>query len=281
MKKTLNVVSGWLWMYAVRAGFALFGLARSLEKDAYEKLAKEVKALYVEKDGKYVLDVDGDDDTSGLKSALGKERERAKNEEKLRKELEKRFEGIDPDVVREMMARFENDEDAKLIKNGQIDKVVEKRVEQMKKGFEKQLADAKKETEAAQARSKKFSNRVLDNHIRAAAAAMGLHKHAIEDALFRARSMFTLNDDGDAVMLDGEQPKLGKDGKTPFSPAEWLEGMKESAPHWFPAGNNGSGAQGDRGATGGRRQIRRADYEKLSPEERQTTAKDKNIAIVD
>jgi hypothetical protein len=62
--------------------------------------------------------------------------------------------------------------------------------------------------------------------------------------------MFQLDENGHAVQIgDDGQPVLGKDGKTPFNPAEWLDSMKEAAPHWFPAGASGSGSgSGNRGA---------------------------------
>jgi hypothetical protein len=59
--------------------------------------------------------------------------------------------------------------------------------------------------------------------------------------------MFTLDENGNAVQLDGDsQVVIGKDGKTPFNPAEWLDSMRESAPHWFPAGASGSGSGNDK-----------------------------------
>lgn len=62
--------------------------------------------------------------------------------------------------------------------------------------------------------------------------------------------MFALDESGQAVQRDAEgNLVIGKDGKTPYSPAEWLESMRETAPHWFPAGASGSGSGG--GAKGG------------------------------
>jgi hypothetical protein len=62
--------------------------------------------------------------------------------------------------------------------------------------------------------------------------------------------MFTLDENGNAVQRDADgNVVIGKDGKTPFSPSEWLESMRESAPHWFPAGASGSGS--NNGSKGG------------------------------
>jgi hypothetical protein len=184
---------------------------------------------------------------------------------KEREEALKRFDGIDPDAVRNILRRFSDDEEAKLIADGKIDDVLNKRTERMKADFEKKYAEATAAAEAASMRAQAFQGRVLDDAIRAAAAKAGLHQHAIEDALFRARSMFTLDEDGQAVMLgEDKRPVLGKDGQTPFAPLEWLEGMKEKAPHWFPASASGSGAGGSSGA--GRPEVKDLAHAKTREE---------------
>lgn len=155
----------------------------------------------------------------------------------------KRFDGIDPDAVRNILKRFSDDEEAKLIADGKIDEVLTKRTERMKADYDKKLTEALEKADLAEKRAQAFQGRVLDDAIRAAAAKAGIHQHAIDDALLRGRAMFALDEDGQAVRL-GEDGKavLGKDGQSPFTPLEWLEGMKEKAPHWFPAAASGSGA---------------------------------------
>jgi len=185
--------------------------------------------------------------TKGLKS---------KNNELLgslkeAKETLSKFDGIDADEVRALMKRFANDEESKLIKDGKLDEVIAKRTERLRADLEKKAGDALALAEAATKRAQAFQGRVLDDSIRAAAAKAGLHQHAIDDALFRARSMFALDEAGQAVQLgDDGKPVLGKDGKSPFTPLEWLEGMKDKAPHWFPAAASGGGASGGGGGAG-------------------------------
>lgn len=53
-------------------------MALKLTVDSLDGLDDAQKAFYVEKDGRFTLDVDGMEDTSGLKSALEKERRQAK-----------------------------------------------------------------------------------------------------------------------------------------------------------------------------------------------------------
>lgn len=218
-------------------------MALELVVDSLDAVPEAVRALYVEKDGKFSLDVNGIPDTKGLKSALDAEREAAKQAKKAAAELAEKYKGIDPEKTRAMLARFENDKEAQLIAEGKVDEVVAMRTEKLKAEMQRQVDDAV-------GKASKYSQRVLDNQILQAAAKVGLHKHAIEDALFRGRSMFSLADDGTAVQLGADgKPVLGKDGKTVFSPDEWLEGSKEWAPHWHPAGSSGGGASGSNGGT--------------------------------
>lgn len=268
-----TMIHDMLFGYMARTGLVLGALPLTVEK--LDAVPEAQRSLYVEKDGKFHLDVDGLEDTTGLKTALQKERDAAKEAKRLAKEIEERYSGIDPAKVREMMSKLENDGEAALIAAGKIDEVIAKRTEKFKAESQRLINEAMDKAKAAEARTKKFEQRVLDNHIRQAAAKAGIHSHAIEDALFRARSMFSLTDDGDAIQLgqDGT-PVIGKDGKTPFSPSEWLEGMKESAPHWFPAGSSGGGAGGNKGGSGGNGK----DLSHLPPAARMAAARERAAA---
>lgn len=273
LKTMYLAVAAALGAYRARHGLVLHGLALTIEKDAWTKLSKDVQALYSEKDGKYHLDVEVED-VAGLKSALEKERTAKREAEKQFKELAKKFEGLDPDEIRAMLDKLGGDKEAQLIKAGKIDEVVALRMEKAAKAHEKALKEATDKVAAANARADKFSQRVLDNEVRAAATKVGLHANAVDDALFRARSMFALNEEGAVVQLDKDgHPVMGKDGKTPFGPGEWLEGMKETAPHWFPAGSSGAGASGSKN-TGGKKTMKRADFDKLDPVAKSATVKD-------
>lgn len=215
------------------------------ELETLDGLDDAIKGLYVEQDGRFVLDADIPD-VSGLKSALEKERKAARDAESRRKAFEDKYSGVDPDKYAEMLKKFEEDENSKLTIEERVVKATEKAVAAARKDSDAYKAQA----EAEHKRALAFQGRVLDDSIRAAAAQAGLHKHAIDDALFRGRVMFTLDDSGNAVQRDADgNIVIGKDGKTPFSPSEWLESMRESAPHWFPAGASGSGSNG--GGKGG------------------------------
>jgi hypothetical protein len=177
----------------------------------------------------------------------------------------KSFDGIDPEAVRNILKRFSDDEEAALIAKGEIDTVLNKRTERMKAGYEKETAKEKAAREAAESRASKFTERVLESHIRAAASAAGLHSHAIDDALFRAKVVFTVNDDGEPIAANDN---FGKDGK-PLTLKEWMESMKDKAPHWWPA-VNGGGANGSR--AGGSRQMTHQAFNALPAKEQHKVA---------
>lgn len=127
-----------------------------------------------------------DQQVSGLK---------AKNSELLGKLKEqgdnlKRFEGIDPDTVKGMLKRFENDEEAKLIADGKIDEVLNKRTERLRGDFDKKLKEASSKAEKAEAFANKFRARVLGDEIRSAAGKAGALTSAQEDLIYVPKAFF-------------------------------------------------------------------------------------------
>lgn len=273
-----------LTRYMASTGLIAFAIAPELDAPALEKLPEAQRSWYTEKDGKFVLDLNKVeiDDASALKKALNTEREAVKQARAAAKtavdEAMKAFEGIDPVKTRALLAKFDNEEEAALIASGKVDEVIAKRMSKREADFQKQLEAARGEAEGAKKVASTFQSRVLDNHIRAAAAKAGIHAFAIEDALLRARAMFSLDDKGEAVQMGSDgSPVLGKDGKTPFTPTEWLESMKETAPHWFPTTGSGGGAGGSGGAGAGGKTIRREAFDALSAAEKSKVVKTHTI----
>ncbi|OKP17186.1 hypothetical protein [Serratia fonticola] len=187
-----------------------------------------------------IIDSRINESVSGLKTKnselLGKLKEQGDNL--------KRFDGIDPDAVRGILKRFSDGEEADLIAAGKIDEVLEKRTERMRGDSDKKIKAAVDRAEKAEALANKFTKRVLGDVIRSAALKTGVLATAADDIILRSQGVFTLNEDGEAVAIDKDgNPVMGKDGKTPLSPAEWAESLKDTAPHLWPAAE-GSGAGG-------------------------------------
>ena len=275
-----SIIYAALTGYMHRTGMMAFAVAPVLDQAGHSALPESQRGWYVPDGTSFKLDLEKVEveDTAGLKTALEKERNTNKQSKVLRDQALadalKPYEGIDPVRTKALLSKFDNEEEAALIAAGKVDEVIAKRMAKRDAELQKQVDAAKQQAETATGVAKKFQTRVLDNHIRAAAAKAGLHPVAVDDALLRARALFTLNDDGDAVQLGADgMPVLGKDGKSPFNPVEWLESMKESAPHWFPAGSSGGGAGGSGGSGAGGKTITRAAFEAMSPGQRAATVK--------
>lgn len=157
-----------------------------------------------------------------------------------------RFEGIDPDAVRNILSKFASDEEAGLIAKGDIDTVLKKRTERMQDDFTRKLATEADSRTKAEAKASKLAARTLAGAIRDAAMQAGALPEAMEDIVLRGGSTWHLNDDGDPVAMNGDEVVLSKDGKTPLTPKEWAESLREAAPHLWPKAQ-GANAQGSIG----------------------------------
>lgn len=182
-----------------------------------------------------------------------------------------RFEGIDPDAVRNILKRFTDDEEAGLIAKGEIDTVLNKRTERMKADFDKQLKTRDDALTQAQAKSTKLAAGKVSGALTQAASKTGALAEAMEDIVLRGQGQgWTINDDGDVVAMREGQIVLGKDGKTPLSPLEWAESLRETATHLWPKAQ-GTGAPGASGQGGGNaKTITRDKFDALSPIAKQT-----------
>lgn len=190
-----------------------------------------------------------------------------------------KFDGIDPDAVNAMIKRFADDEEAGLIKAGKFDEVLNKRTERMQADWQKKMQAAEGNLTKAQAANKRLADRALSDAILKAAGKAGALPEAMEDIVLRARGVFTINEDGEVVAKNGDDVILGKDGKTPLSPQEWAETLRETATHLWPKAT-GTGAQGSGGAAKGGKTITRAQFDALDHADRQQMMRDK-VTVID
>lgn len=167
-------------------------------------------------------------------------------EHKKFKEQLSRFEGIDPDSVRAILANFADQQEAKLIAEGKIDEVMAKRAERMKAGHDKEVSKLQGDMETLKQRAAKFAERALSAAVRETGAQSGIHPSAYDDALLRAKSVFDVDDEGNAAARDGV---FGKDGR-PLTLKEWFAEMRDTAPHWFLSPSGGGSHGGSAGTSG-------------------------------
>jgi hypothetical protein len=209
--------------------------------DLKEIPAEDVR-LYVERGSEWILDAEGD----GSKAKL--EEFRANNIA-LANQL-KRFEGIDPDAMRQLADEKRKLEEAAQIKAGEVDKVVAAR---LKAELEKIHAPILAERDALNGRLTAIQ---IDQAVVNEATKRGLRPTAIPDVTARARMTFKLvNGVPQAFDGDGQTARTGRDGVSPMTLAEWVDALVSDAPHLFEA-NAGSGAAGSGGGAAGNRSAK-------------------------
>ncbi|MBF6701253.1 hypothetical protein, partial [Acinetobacter baumannii] len=206
--------------------------------DSLDAIKEEHRALYVEENGKFRLDLEGYEDPKGLKSALQSERDAAKNAKLELQKLQKQFEGIDPEIVKKVFAQIDQDEEAKLIAEGKVNEVIQKRTEKMREEHEKLLKAEKERADKAEAYAQKFKQSVIQSQIVQAAVELEALPEATADIAFLAQSKFALDENGKAVAVDENgEVVIGKDGQTALSPKEWVESLREQKPYFWPKPN--------------------------------------------
>ena len=211
-----------------------------------DEIPAEQQALYVERDGAWMLDVDGVVD----KSKLDEFRANNITLSNQLAEQKKRFEGIDPDEVRKLAEEKQRLEEAQQLKSGEVDKVVENRLKTAKAEWDKQFNAVASQRDSLNARLTAIQ---IDQGVIGSATKRGLRPTAIPDITARARTVFRLVDGAPrAYEADGQTVRVGKDGITPMTLDEWVDQQVADAPHLFEsnagsgAASNGSGGVGNK-----------------------------------
>ena len=212
-----------------------------------QEIPAEHQSIYVERDGAFVLDADGVVE----KSKLDEFRATNVSLMKERDDLAKKFEGIDPDAVRQLADDKRKLEEAQQIKAGEVDKVIEARLKAARADWDKQFSAVTAERDTLLGR---LSAIQIDQAVVNEATKRGLRPTAIPDITSRARMTFKLvNGVPQAFDGDGQTARMGKDG--PMTLAEWVDALVSDAPHLFEA-NAGGGAAGSGSGGAGNRSVK-------------------------
>jgi hypothetical protein len=198
------------------------------------EIPTEHAALYVERDGKFVLDAEGVVPKEKLEEfrntniAIIKERDAFKA----------KLEGVDIEALKQ--AAIERDALKQQLTEGKgtdLDKVLNARL----KPLADQLDAIKKDKEAAE---NQLRLRTINETALSAATKRGLRASAHDDLLARASRSLKLDNGAVRVVDAGGQTRYSKaDGVTPMTLDEWTEEQFSSAPHLFES-NAGGGAAG-------------------------------------
>ena len=206
-----------------------------------QEIPAEQQALYIERDGAWLLDAEGVVDEA-------KHEEFRTNNIALTNQL-KRFEGIDPDAVRQLAEENKSLRTATLSEDAKRE--MEKQLKASKSSFDKQLVAVTGERDALTGRLTAIQ---IDQAVVTEATKRGLRATALPDITSRARTAFKLvNGVPQAFEADGQTARMGKDG--PMTLAEWVDALVSDAPHLFEA-NAGGGAAGSGSGGAGNRSVK-------------------------
>ena len=202
--------------------------------DSVEGLDDATKALYQQKDGKFVLDVEGVEDTSALKGALQKERKAAETASKMVKRWESL--GKTPDEIEELLAAQQKADEEKATKAGEWDKLRA----QMN---EKHQSDLRQKDETLAQMRKRLEGELIDSRaVSAIAAAKG-----IPDLLLpHVQRHVKVDENYNVVVVDAKgDPRVNGKGE-PLTISDLVSEMKQSdifGRAFEGSGQSGSGMQ--------------------------------------
>ena len=207
-----------------------------------DEVPEAARSLYVEQDGEFFLPVEG----MVPKDKLDEFRT---NNVDLKKQLEafqEKFDGVDPDVFRELSAKAQKERDKKLIDSGKVEEMVNERLNAAKAGFDK---ERKSYDDTTKKLTVQLEGLLIDNAVRDASAKCGVRPGAVDDVLLRARQVFKIIE-GNAVAYEGEKQIFGATG-SPITVAEYIaEKLAPTAPHLFEQ-SQGSGSKKAEGNSAG------------------------------
>lgn len=212
-------------------------MALKLTLDTLDGVDEAIKALYVEHDGKFKLAVDGLEDTSGLKSALEKER-------KARREAEQR--------AKLALGEDELEEFERLRAEAAKARGAEDIVNQLKARHAKEVEAKDK---AAQAYRSMLEKTVLES---TASKLLAEHKGNVGLLMPHIQAALRVEEaDGQFQVVPANAASL----------EEVVTGLKTTFPAAFSdSGHSGSGAVGGGGGGTGRT-MKVSDFNNLAPKE--------------
>lgn len=234
-----------------------------------EDIPEGMETLFTETDGVHTL--------TGVEGVVNKDRlnEFRENNIQLRKDLEAREEavatsGAEMKLIQEQMEAMKNQfagvdleewkliqterkdiEEKKLIESGEVDQLIQSRVndvlaaqqkelESQKSAYEKQILGLQDDVLGYNGQ---LNVMLVDNELAKIAGSQGVRASAIEDLLSRGRGIFRV-EDGKATAFNVEgRPMYDTDAVTPLSINKWIEGLTQTAPHLFEMSTGAASVQ--------------------------------------
>lgn len=193
-----------------------------------EDVGEALRPLYVERNGRYVLDVEGgvEDPAELLREA----RKARGDAEKALKGWTRQLGITDPMKAVEALQRYRELEEKDLLGPRKWEAAVERRAEEV--AAELRVKEGTLIAEAKQLRSR-LEDVQLENGIRSAAAKAGVLPAAMDDAVFYAKTVWKLKE-GKPVAMNGDAPLYSSiDPTQPMALDEWVSERAKDRAHWF------------------------------------------------
>jgi hypothetical protein len=216
--------------------------------DSQDDAPEPLREHLVEKDGKWILDVEGYVTKDMLNEFRTNNRALNRDKEKLQKDYEAlqtehaefqgKYKDIDPDEYKSLKAAPTD-----------IQKQITEVEARLAKKYEGMFAER---DAVAKANEMKFHHALISNEVAMAAPKVGIHETALEDLQTRASRVFRVTE-GKVVPFQGEDPIYSDREPSRFlSMEEWLGGLSKTYPHYFKSSsgggaNNGLGGQSRNG----------------------------------
>ena len=185
------------------------------------------------------------------KDRLDSLEEVVRKERKLRQRAESgQLDSEDIEDFKRLRREERDRKDKKFIEEGKIDELLDSRTAEMREAHNKEIEN--RDTKLT-SMSRSLDRRTVDAALTGATTAVKGFEADAEDVLLYGKNA---DADGYRWMRDPETDKevfaretdghidvkLGKDGNTPITPVEWLEGLRTVKRHWF---GESKGAGGD------------------------------------
>jgi hypothetical protein len=234
-----------------------------------EDIPAGMETLFTEQDGVHTL--------TGVEGVVDKSRlnEFRENNIQLRKDIEAREEavaqsGAEMKAITEQMEAMKNQfagvdleewkaiqierkdvEEKRLIEAGEVDQLINSRVNDVLAAQQKELAAQKSAYEKqilglqddVVGYNGQLNTMLVDNELAKIAGSQGVRASAVEDLLSRGRSIFRV-EEGMATAFNAEgRPMYDADAVTPLTIGKWIEGLTATAPHLFEMSTGAASVQ--------------------------------------
>ena len=218
-------------------------------------LPEVLRGEYQERDGKYVLKIEGSHPgfvpAEELAEANAKVTEFRDNNRRLasqNEELKTRFDGFDPDEHKKLKTKLADLEKQGVKPDTDVSALIQRAIEENVTPLQAKLDEITQREKDANA---KLARKELEGVLTQEGLKVGVREQAMADFIRRGLDVWSW-EDGRPVAKNGDTPLYSKRRPAePLSPTEWVGLLAHDAPHLFNE-SNGGGAQNGRGGTGSR-----------------------------